>query len=137
MREKFARSSGLVAAIAVALLLIATPGVAASSLDRADDHLDSNPCQKEAPVPLCCSMADCALSPCILASAVKNEALLPNRSVTKVSVSPAWSPTSLTAETPLSPRKPFRRYPTRELPSCPGSESHCRDCLISEEPPQS
>ncbi len=134
MRANFAKSTWLVAIVAAVLLLIASPGVAASSMDRTDDNLDSDPCQKEAAVPLCCLMADCPLSPCILTNAVNNECRLPNRSTSKENVYLAWSPISVTAETSLNPKKPFQRGPTQGLPSVLFTAYHCRNCLSSEEP---
>ncbi len=135
MRVNPIKSIWIVVIIAVVLLLIASPGVAVSSMDRTAHNLGSDPCQKEAAVPLCCLMADCPLSPCILNNAVNNECRLPNRSTSKENVYLPWSPTSVTAETSFNPKKPFQRGPTQELPLRLCNESHCRDCLNSEEPP--
>ncbi len=121
--------------IAVVLLLIASPGVAAASMEMTDENCDSNPCQEGTAMPLCCLTADCPLYHCILASTVAGEVLLPNRSTPKEHVYLAWSPTSATTETSLNPKKPFPRGPTQELPSRLRNESHCRNCLNSEEPP--
>ncbi len=136
MRANFAKSTWLVAIVAVVLLLIASPGVAASSMDRTVDNLDSGPCQEGAAIPLCCLTADCPLSPCILTKAVNNECLLPNHSTPKENVYWAWFPTSVTTETSLNPKKLLQREPAQELPSYFYTESHCRDCLNSEEPHQ-
>ncbi len=122
--------------IAIVLLLVASPGVAASSVDRTVDNLDSDSCQEGAAVPLCCLMADCPLSHCILTKAVNNECLLPNRSTPKENVDLVWSPTSVTAETSINPKKPFQLDPIQELPSDLFTAYHCRNCLSSEEPSQ-
>ncbi len=136
MRTNPIKSIWIAVIIAAVLLLVVSPSVAAACMDRTADNFDSDPCQKEAAVPLCCLTADCPLSHCILTNAVDNEVLLPNRSTPKENVYLAWSATSVTTETSLNPQKPLQWEPAKELPSYLYTEYHCRNCLDSEEPPQ-
>lgn len=137
MRANLAKSTWFVAIVATILLLVASPSVAAASMDCTAETHDSSHCQEGAAIPQCCClMANCTLSYCILTSTVTNEVLLPSRLTPNENVYMAWSQTSVTTETPLNPKKPFQRDPPQELPSRLHTEYHCRNCLNSEEPHQ-
>ena len=136
MRANPMKSIWIAVIIAAVLLLVAAPGIAAASMEKAADNCDPNPCQEGAVIPPCCLAANCLLSHCILSSAVASEVLPPSRLTQNEDVYPAWSPASLTPETSLNPQKPFQRDPTQELPSHLCTEYHCRNCLNSEEPHQ-
>ena len=122
--------------IAVVLLLVAAPTIAAASMNRTADNCDSDPYHEKASIPLCCLTANCPLTHCSLSNAADNKVLIPNRSTPKENVYLAWFATSVTMETSLNPKKPLQREPAQELPSYLYTEYHCRNCLDSEEPPQ-
>ncbi len=135
MRAKFAKSTWLVAIVAAILLLVASPGIAAASMEMTDENCDSNPCQKGAAIPLYCMTSDCPLTNCFWESTVTGAVLCPRHLTQNEDTYLAWSPTSLTPETSLNPKKPLQRTPTQELASPLYTKYYCRNCLGSEEPP--
>ena len=136
MHKNLTKSIWIAVIIAVVLTLVTSPSTAAACMEMTADNFDSDPCQKESAVPLCCLTTDCLLRHHILTNGVDNEVLLPNRSTPKENVYPVCSATSVVTETSLDPQKPLQRDPTQELPTYLYTEYHCRNCLDSEEPPQ-
>ena len=123
----------LVAVIIVILVLVATPTIAAASMDVVD-NCDSSPCRDETAVPLCCLTANCPLSNCIITIPVTNEVPIISRSTLNEDVYVAGSQTSVTTDISPPTTKPFQRAPAQDLPSRPCTEYHCRNCLNSEDP---
>ena len=136
MRVNLIKSIWIAVIIAIVLTLVTSPSGAAACTEMTSDNFDSDPCQEESAIPLCCLTVDYPLSNCILTNPIDNEVILTNCSTPKENVYLVWSVTSMTTETSRNPKKPLQREPAQELPSCLYSEYHCRNCLDSEEPPQ-
>ena len=126
----------LIVVITAVLILVAAPTVAAASMEMAPDSCDTNPLHTKSSIPICCLTADCLLSDCSLSNTTDDKVLLTSRFIPNKNVYTALYRKSVFTKTSLDPPKPLQREFSKELPSYPCTEYHCRNCLDSEEPPQ-
>ncbi|MFC1865555.1 hypothetical protein ACFLYB_02430 [Chloroflexota bacterium] len=132
MSKNLVRPTWVAVIVAVILLVVTSPGIAAepAEMNAADCDLSG------ATIPQCCLMSDGPLSHCILIGSDDITVLRTSYSSPHKIVYLACSRTNAAAETSLNPKKPLQRAPARELPSHCYAEHHCRNSLNSEEPPQ-
>ncbi len=128
------KSIWIVIIITVTILSVASPHIAAASMDSAVDNCDSGPYHEKSFVPMFCLTGDCLLDNCCLSNAADNIILPPGRFFPINNVYIAVSNTGASTVTPHNSQRPLQRYPTQELSTYLCTEYHCRNCLDSEEP---
>lgn len=134
MRAGFSKSIRLVVALATLFLVLAPVSVVAAPLTTTES-CDSTPCQDAAANSLCC-LISCSLSQCSLTGALGDEVLFPG-SVTNVQrLYVAVNTKGLTSQCSIDKPKTFQSVFLQESLFDITIEYHCRNCLISEEPPQ-
>ncbi len=135
MRANLAKSTWLIASVLAILLLVASPSMAAASMERmTEENCDFNPCQGNTAMPLCCQASDCPLSYCISPNTSTHEVLLCSRFTANEEVCLSWSPISLAPEPPSNQPMHRQRDSILASPSDLFTAYHCRNCLSSEEP---
>ena len=132
MSKNTVRSTWVAVVVAVILLVITSPGIAAAPMEMTAADCDFS----GATIPQCCLMSDGPLSHCILSDSDDIAALYTSYSNPHKIVYLACSRTDAAVETSLNPKKPLQRAPARELSSHCSAEHRCRNSLNSEEPPQ-
>lgn len=128
MRLNLVKVVGVAVGVAAIFLLLASPIVSAGSLACTKVH-DVAPCPEGAMAPL--HFSHCALAK---TAEVTKQVILPNRLTRSEDVGLSLSLISLTTES--SPDKsPFQGDTVQVSPPRPRIAYHCRNVLVSEEPP--